>query len=148
MSENSQTESTRRSFLDCALTAGGCACAAGMAAPTVVYLWPAQSTGPGDATVKAGLIKDYQIGSAKMFQSRGRPILVIRVSETEFKAVSAICTHLGCIVQWHDSKQIIDCPCHAASFSANGKVLSGPPPSPLAEYSVVLIGDEVVVKTA
>ena len=55
----------------------------------------------------------------------------------QWRAFSAICTHAGCAVDFTGSS--LYCPCHGGNFSpANGAVQSGPPPSPLAEYGVVV----------
>ena len=81
-----------------------------------------------------------------MIQGEGKPVLVIAAGEKRFRAFSAICTHLGCIVKWDPATQKILCPCHAGVFGADGRVLSGPPPRPLPEYEVVQIGNELKVK--
>jgi cytochrome b6-f complex iron-sulfur subunit len=81
-----------------------------------------------------------------MVHSEGEPIIVIRRDESKFLAFSAKCTHLGCIVNWDDSQKTINCPCHAGVFSAEGKPVSGPPPKPLKEYKVVVVGKEVQIK--
>jgi cytochrome b6-f complex iron-sulfur subunit len=65
-----------------------------------------------------------------------------------FRAFSAICTHLGCIVGWDAARRQIECPCHAGFFDLNGRVVSGPPPRPLTEYGVVVVNNEVIVKSA
>ena len=55
----------------------------------------------------------------------------------QWRAFSAICTHAGCAVNFTGSS--LYCPCHGGSFSpTNGAVQGGPPPSPLAEYGVVV----------
>ncbi|NIS59953.1 MAG: Rieske 2Fe-2S domain-containing protein [Proteobacteria bacterium] len=56
-------------------------------------------------------------------------------------AYGALCTHLACVVHWKDEDGCamhmgdqIDCVCHAGHFEVlTGKVIAGPPPSPLAE---------------
>jgi len=46
--------------------------------------------------------------------------------------LSNICTHLGCGVRWDPDRKAFLCPCHNGVFSVDGKVISGPPPKPLA----------------
>jgi Rieske Fe-S protein len=59
----------------------------------------------------------------------GRPsdqTAVYRDPQGEVHAVSARCTHLGCIVSWNPAETSWDCPCHGSRFSADGEVLQGP----------------------
>jgi len=145
MSDPSE-KTDRRSFLDLVLKGGLAIWGAAMAAPTVAYLWPARSGSGRAASVSAGPAKDFAVGTAKMLQAEGKPVLVLRVSEEIFRAFSPICTHLGCIVKWEPAVRKIVCPCHAGDFDAEGKNVSGPPPRPLQPYSVSVVGGEVVVK--
>jgi Rieske Fe-S protein len=57
-----------------------------------------------------------------------------RVRKDEFIAISAGCTHLGCIVTWDEEQNIFKCPCHEGKFDAEGRVISGPPPAPLKRH--------------
>jgi glycine/D-amino acid oxidase-like deaminating enzyme/nitrite reductase/ring-hydroxylating ferredoxin subunit len=51
---------------------------------------------------------------------------VHRDSDGALHAVSARCTHLGCIVRWNGPERTWDCPCHGSRFGADGEVISGP----------------------
>lgn len=53
-----------------------------------------------------------------------------------FTALDATCTHLGCLVQWHEGENRYVCPCHAGYFSKEGDVLSGPPPKSMHQLPV------------
>jgi cytochrome b6-f complex iron-sulfur subunit len=74
-------------------------------------------------------------------------VIVVRTPQG-FRAYSAICTHLGCIVAWNEQRRQIDCPCHAGVFDISGRVVSGPPPRPLPENGVMVVNDEVLVKSS
>lgn len=63
----------------------------------------------------------------------GEPTIVIRY-EGKLRALSAVCTHLGCLVKWFPNRAEFFCPCHAGRFDANGVNIAGPPPSPLKRF--------------
>jgi cytochrome b6-f complex iron-sulfur subunit len=66
----------------------------------------------------------------------------------ELRAFSAICTHLGCIVQWMKDEGIFLCPCHGGKFDPNGNVISGPPPKPLLKYGVKVEDNKIELSKA
>jgi cytochrome b6-f complex iron-sulfur subunit len=138
---------TRRTFLDWMLTGGVLACVAGFIAPVISYAWPAQRRGPGSQTVSAGKVEEFAEWQAKVIAVNSQPVMVLRTPQG-FRALSAICTHLGCIVGWDAQKRQIACPCHAGFFDTQGRVVSGPPPRPLAEFGVTVSNGEVVVRSA
>lgn len=74
----------------------------------------------------------------------GQPVEVIRTKKS-IKAISLVCTHLGCLVFWVPEKNIYYCPCHDAQFDADGKVLAGPPPIPLEQLKVEVSGSDVII---
>jgi cytochrome b6-f complex iron-sulfur subunit len=77
-----------------------------------------------------------------------RRLFVVR-EENDFHVVSAVCTHLGCTVQWKGEKHEFDCPCHGSRFQADGSVIGGPAPRPLSWWAVALSPDGyLVVDTA
>jgi glycine/D-amino acid oxidase-like deaminating enzyme/nitrite reductase/ring-hydroxylating ferredoxin subunit len=61
-----------------------------------------------------------------------RKLALYRDENGQLHRLSAVCTHLGCIVQWNDLEKSWDCPCHGSRFSPTGDVISGPATSPLA----------------
>jgi glycine/D-amino acid oxidase-like deaminating enzyme/nitrite reductase/ring-hydroxylating ferredoxin subunit len=60
-------------------------------------------------------------------------VAVYRDPAGEIHERSAICTHLGCVVQWNSFENSWDCPCHGSRFGAMGKVIHGPASTDLAE---------------
>jgi Rieske Fe-S protein len=69
-----------------------------------------------------------------------RRLFVVR-DDDAFHVISAVCTHLGCTVQWKPETRRFDCPCHGSHFAADGTVIGGPAPRPLAWYSLTLSPD-------
>jgi len=65
-------------------------------------------------------------GEGKIVGAPGNQTAVYRDSQGEVHAVSARCTHLGCIVSWNPAETSWDCPCHGSRFSVGGEVLQGP----------------------
>ena len=49
----------------------------------------------------------------------------------ELFALSAVCTHLGCLINWQRTKSRFLCPCHGGQYDIQGDVVTGPPPAPL-----------------
>lgn len=72
-------------------------------------------------------------------------IIVIRTGTSSFAALSDVCTHMGCTVSYDGSNNVLYCPCHGGTFGLNGKVLGGPPPSPLPTYKTSLSGNTLTV---
>ncbi len=134
---------SRRKFLGLCL--GGLA-AAGTAATVYTglsYLAPRAS----DETGGKITFPETEIppDGAKFFDFRGITAVVVRKQGGEIVALSAICTHLGCIVQWEKNKQDFLCPCHAGRYSPDGAVISGPPPKPLARLPIAVANGIVTI---
>ena len=71
-------------------------------------------------------------------------IVVTQPTKGDFKAFSAICTHMNCMVGSISHGTIV-CPCHGSQYSIkDGSVLGGPAPKPLPAIAVKVDGTEVV----
>lgn len=72
-------------------------------------------------------------GSGKIIKKDGAKVAVSKTDSGELKIHSAICTHLGCVVNWNNAEKTWDCPCHGSRFDQEGNVLEGPALHPLSE---------------
>ncbi len=143
MEPNLVSPSQRRNFLMIMLGGVGSLLAVAAGWPLVRFLMPSDT---GDAASQVAIDRTLVTpGTAHLFQFQGRPAVVLQTAPGEFVALSAVCTHLGCIVQWQEEESQFLCPCHAGRFSTDGSVISGPPPKPLEILPVTLDGDQVLV---
>jgi Rieske Fe-S protein len=73
-------------------------------------------------------------GEGKIVSVNGKKIAAYRDQTGTLHQVSAVCTHLGCVVAWNAAEKSWDCPCHGGRFSYEGEVLHGPPVSNLEKH--------------
>ncbi len=66
------------------------------------------------------------VGAGTVRRVDGRLVAVSRGGDGRLHSVSAVCTHLGCVVRWNSAERSWDCPCHGSRFDADGTVLEGP----------------------
>jgi Rieske Fe-S protein len=65
-----------------------------------------------------------------------RLVYIVRWRDGSIHALDSTCTHLGCRTRFNPQSGLIECPCHGGVYDASGKVVSGPPPSPLRTLPV------------
>ena len=105
-----------------------CAVAAvGSGAVTLDYLKPKVLFEPSSSFI-AGTPLDFSDGVVR-FQKE-KKAFVIGTSGGVY-ALSAVCTHLGCIARFKSDEKVIACPCHGSRFDLEGNVIHGPAPRPL-----------------
>jgi cytochrome b6-f complex iron-sulfur subunit len=117
----------RRDFL-ARIGIGACAiAAAGSGVVTLDYLKPNVLFEP-PTTFRAGSPEDYTEGTVRF--NKERKAYVIGGMGGVY-ALSAVCTHLGCITRYRSDEGVIACPCHGSRFDLEGDVVHGPAPKPL-----------------
>ncbi|MGW8990994.1 FAD-dependent oxidoreductase [Streptomyces zhihengii] len=79
----------------------------------------------------ANSVEDIPPGRGTVVRVEGRPCAVYRAPDGSLNAVSARCTHLGCLVAFNEAEVAWECPCHGSRFGVDGKVLHGPAVHPL-----------------
>lgn len=135
----------RRSFLDYLLGTSALATLGAIIYPIIRFMSPPQIVESAENSVVAAKLSELPPNSGKIFKFGNKPGILVRTASGEFKAFSAVCTHLDCIVQYRDDTKQIWCACHNGQYNLSGKNIGGPPPRPLEEFQVNTRGDEVVV---
>ena len=79
-------------------------------------------------------------GGAVLVDAPHDKIVVVRMSDTTYVALSAVCTHAGCEVDFDAASDRLTCPCHGSVFTLSGDVVNGPANRPLTTYAVALSG--------
>lgn len=116
--------------------------------PILMYLNPPQTEDTKSKVTSLEVCKLSELpkGTGRNFRFGSFPALVIHTDDGQLHAFKAVCTHLGCTVQFRAEKQDIYCACHGGQYdAATGKNIAGPPPKPLPVLKAEVIDDKVIV---
>jgi cytochrome b6-f complex iron-sulfur subunit len=127
----------RRDFLNGVAVTALAVAAVGAAVVTIEYLSPNVLFEP-PTSFRIGTPENYPVSSVTYFPEQ--QVYVVRIP-AGFTALSAVCTHLGCITQWNPGLERITCPCHGSRFTKDGAIEHGPAPRPLQRFAIRLMPD-------
>ena len=102
---------------------------------------------PEDEVQRVGVRKKELVFTVAGQERRSRVFIV--ADPGGFSVLSAVCSHLGCLVNYNKGKKEFICPCHGGRYDLAGKNIAGPPPAPLTklphriENGLVLVGVKV-----
>ena len=138
---------TRRRMLAGMAGGLGALTALGAGIPVLGFLMPPKGVIPDRDLVRAAGHDEIKEHSGRKLMLLGQPVMLIRLENERWFALSAICTHMNiCQLDWNEERRELVCPCHGGAFDVYGNVLQGPPSVPLQSYGVEHIGPDVFVR--
>ena len=131
----------RRRFLNWFLGTAVGALFVSIAYPVSRFVSPPRVPEASTNQVDAGVTNDpeFMEKGFKIIRFGAEPVIVVKVAETDFRAFTATCTHLDCVVEFQKPESRIWCNCHSGQYDLQGRNVAGPPPRPLTPYKVDLI---------
>jgi cytochrome b6-f complex iron-sulfur subunit len=128
----------RRRFLNWLLGTATGALAVSALYPIIRYISPPRIPEAMTHEVEAGSTNDPELleKGFKIVRFGADPVILLKVGESEFRAFTAICTHLDCVVGFRKDKSLIWCNCHNGAYDLSGRNVGGPPPRPLTPLKV------------
>lgn len=141
MTEITPSGKSRRGFLHWFLGTAAGALTVAVLYPVLRFVSPPEVPEASTNQVEAGPTNDPELleKGFKIVRFGADPVILVRVSETEYRAFAGTCTHLDCIVEFQKNKQRIWCNCHNGEYNLHGQVVAGPPPKPLEPFKVDLV---------
>ncbi len=127
-----------------AFVVGGAVVAPSFTRRASAWLPAADLSGLEEGTPKPVQLRVARADGATEVVDR-RVIYLVR-NGTEVRALDSTCTHLGCRTRFNPESRLIECPCHGGVYDATGKVIGGPPPSPLQALATRIENDRVFVE--
>jgi len=98
---------------------------------------------PEDEVPRSGVKKSELVYAMSGKERKARVFIVS--SAAKLTVLSAVCSHLGCLVNYRKESKEFVCPCHGGKYDITGMNIAGPPPAPLTNYPVEIRNGMVMV---
>jgi cytochrome b6-f complex iron-sulfur subunit len=149
--DSSSTDSSRRTMLVGSIAVGAGWLALGTAGvlssgPVLARFMMPNGWEDPDPRVRIGPLRTFADMSPGQVNEDFKPqgVVIVRLSDS-IAAVSPVCTHLGCVVNWLPDDRRFRCPCHGSGFSHDGINRDGPAPRPLERFAIAIEDGTLVV---
>ena len=154
---NEKKKMSRRDFLGVITGAIGGVIGLAVGIPAVSYIIGSSLKRDALDWIRIGSVSKVETGTPTLFKTTIKrqtgwvtseedlSVYVLTDDGREFRALSNICTHLGCRVRWIESDGQFLCPCHNAGFNKDGSVAFGPPPTALDELELKIEDEQVYI---
>ncbi len=96
-----------------------------------------------DDVPRSGVKKTELVYAVAGRERKARVFIVS--SQDRLTVLSAVCSHLGCLVNYRKETREFVCPCHGGKYDIAGRNIAGPPPAPLTAYPVEVRNGMVMV---
>lgn len=144
MADGFDEDEQRRRFLMLVGSGALGAVGLGLAAATLRFIEP-NVLFEEERRFAVGRPEDVPVGTVLVLVRQR--VYVVR-QERGFYALSAVCTHLGCVTRYEAERRGFFCPCHGSRYALTGAVTGGPAPAALVRLQLSLEGDQLVVDAA
>jgi cytochrome b6-f complex iron-sulfur subunit len=141
------TQSKRRDFLGLLLKGWAVLTVIPFGTVILKFVSPVKTKDLDRETIRVASVADIAPNTAKIIRFNKEPVIVVHTESGQFKAFSARCTHLGCVVQFKadEGAPHFSCNCHGSQFDITGKNIAGPAPRPLVPLKVNVQESDVLV---
>ncbi len=137
-------ERSRREFLAALGAAAVGVAGLGTSVTAIRFMWP-EVLFEAPTRFRIGRPEDIPVGTLVVLPEQR--VYLMRAA-AGFVAMTAVCTHLGCLTRYEAENAVIFCPCHGSRFATDGAVVNGPAPRPLPRLALTLENGRLVVDTA
>lgn len=140
MKEN-QPDKRRRRLVNWIIGSSVTGLIASVVYPLARFLSPPDVPEAATDQVDAGSTNDADLleKGFKIVRFGAEPVILIQLDQGSYRAFSATCTHLDCVVEYDQTEKRIRCNCHNGFYDLSGRNVAGPPPRPLKPFTVNLV---------